>query len=67
MKRYNTKKKTFDDVTGIQMERSPQKWKTVYRDDHRQFSSSPVKDEAVEGEEELMDLETAHQNQKQYQ
>ena len=56
MKKYN-KKKTFDDITGIQMERSPQKWQTNYRDDHRQFSSSPVKDQDVEGEEELMDLE----------
>lgn len=35
MQRFNKKKKPFDDVTGIMMEHSPQKFKTTYRDDMR--------------------------------
>ena len=35
------KRKTFDQVTAIQMERSPTKWKTMYRDQFRKFTESP--------------------------
>lgn len=55
-RRFNTKKKTFDDVTGIIMEHSPQKFKTTYKDDLRQFSASPAKD-APEGEDLDADIE----------
>ena len=51
MKTLN-KKRTFDKVTGIQMERSPQKWKTMYRDEHRQFSGSPAKDADMDASQE---------------
>lgn len=39
-----TKKKGFDQVTQIQMERSPTKWKTMYRDQFRKFTESPGRD-----------------------
>ena len=45
MQRFNTKKKTFDTVTGIMMEHSPQKFKSTYKDDMRQFASSPAKEQ----------------------
>lgn len=41
-KQYNTKK-TFDQVTKVIMERSPEKWKTSYRDQFRKFSKTPNK------------------------
>ena len=46
MKTLN-KKKTFDQVTGIQMERSPTRWKTMYRDQYRKFSGSPQRGEVA--------------------
>ena len=48
-----TKKKTFDQVTAIQMERSPTKWKTMYRDQFRKFTESPDRNaQEVEAEEQ---------------
>ena len=44
MKRFN-KKKTYDAITEIQMERSPTRWKTLYRDQFRKFSGSPQRGE----------------------
>lgn len=46
-----SKKKTFDQVSQIQMERSPHKWKTMYRDQFRKFRQSPGKEVQVEAEE----------------
>ena len=36
-------RKTIDYLNQIQMERSPQKWKTMYRDQYRKFMESPGK------------------------
>lgn len=60
MQRFNTKKKAFDDVTGIIMEHSPEKFKTTYKDDMRQFSGSPAK-EALEGDALDGDIEPGEQ------
>ena len=43
-------KKNFDQVTQIQMERSPQKWKTSYKDQFRKFRDSPAR--GASGEEQ---------------
>jgi len=37
------KKKTIGQMNQILMERSPQKWKTMYRDQYRKFTNSPGK------------------------
>jgi hypothetical protein len=51
MKKYNkNQRKTFDGVTKIQMERSPNKFKSSYADQYRKFSSSPVKEEDFDDE-----------------
>lgn len=56
-----TKKKGFDQVTQIQMERSPTKWKTMYRDQFRKFTESPGRDynqgEEIEGQDIIDDAQ----------
>lgn len=60
MKKLNKKKKTFDAITDIQMERSPTRWKTMYRDQYRKFSGSPQRGEGVEGEDDTVDQFDMH-------
>ena len=43
--RAGTKKKTMIEKNKILMERSPEKWKTMYRDQFRKFTHSPQKQE----------------------
>lgn len=46
----NKKKKTMIEQNKILMERSPEKWKTMYRDQFRKFAHSPQKHDANQDE-----------------
>ena len=43
-------RKTAAQVQQIQMQRSPQKWKTMYRDQYRKFRESPGRDDYGEND-----------------